>query len=85
MKKMLIALLAGFTVGVLIAPAKGAVTRRKLVNRFNDLTEDLADDAHDMYGSGKNLLDTVKKDVNDLAQEVVEITQPVKDLVHKNA
>jgi gas vesicle protein len=73
MNKFLITLLTGVAIGVLIAPAKGAETRRKLVNRFNDLTEDLSDEVNDLYNSGKSLLAEVKTDASSLREEFENI------------
>ncbi|HTE09708.1 MAG TPA: YtxH domain-containing protein [Chitinophagaceae bacterium] len=42
MNKVLIALLAGIAVGMLIAPAKGAKTRAKLVDGLSGLADDLS-------------------------------------------
>lgn len=73
MNKFLITLLSGIAIGVLIAPAKGADTRRKLVKRFNDLTEDLTDEVNDLYNSGKSLLAEVKTDASSLREEFKNI------------
>ncbi len=43
MNKTLIALLTGIAVGILIAPAKGSVTRKKLKTRMNGFTEGLSE------------------------------------------
>lgn len=42
MNKILVALLAGIAVGMLIAPAKGAETREKIMDGFNDLADELS-------------------------------------------
>ena len=59
MNKVLIALLTGVAVGLLIAPAKGSETRRRLSKSFNDLTEDLEDEAENLYKKGNNVLNSV--------------------------
>lgn len=43
MNKVLIALLTGVAIGILVAPAKGSETRKKLVDGFNDLADELSD------------------------------------------
>lgn len=43
MNKVLVALIAGIAVGMLIAPAKGSVTRRKIVDGVNGLADELSD------------------------------------------
>ena len=42
MNKILIALLAGFAAGILLAPHKGSVTRKKLSDGFDDLSNNLS-------------------------------------------
>ncbi len=43
MNKVLVALIAGIAVGMLIAPEKGSVTRRKIASGFNGLADELSD------------------------------------------
>ena len=43
MNKVLIALLTGVAIGILIAPAKGSVTRKKIVDGLNDVADELTD------------------------------------------
>jgi len=43
MNKIIVALVAGIAVGMLMAPAKGSVTRRKIVDGFNGLADELSD------------------------------------------
>ncbi|MEO5889672.1 MAG: YtxH domain-containing protein [Ferruginibacter sp.] len=45
MKRVLLALLTGIALGILIAPEQGAKIRKRLVNAFNDLTEDMGDES----------------------------------------
>ncbi len=74
MNKTLITLATGIAIGILIAPRKGSETRRKIVNRFNDFTEDVADNADQLYSSGKNLVDTVKNDARGFVRSVKDIS-----------
>jgi len=41
-------MITGIAIGILIAPDKGSATRRRLVQRFNDFTEDLSDEANEL-------------------------------------
>ena len=75
MNKTLLTLATGIAIGILLAPRKGSETRRKIVNRFNDFTEDLQDDADLLYASGKNLVDTVKRDTNEFVRSVKELSK----------
>jgi len=77
MKKIFISLMTGIAIGILIAPDKGAVTRRKLVKRFNDFTEDISEEANDLYTSGKNLMDEVRADVQGLKEGIKNIGEPL--------
>ena len=70
-------MLTGIAIGILIAPAKGSETRRRIVDRFNDFTEDLSEDAHDLYASGKGLIDEVRTDAQGLASGLRDIAEPL--------
>ena len=41
MNKLLITFAAGFVIGILVAPAKGSDTRRKIRNKIDDLQDEL--------------------------------------------
>jgi gas vesicle protein len=73
MNKIMIGLITGIAIGILIAPAKGSDTRKKLVDRFTDFTEDLSDNTDQLYSSGKNLVDTVKTDARELVKSVKDL------------
>ena len=70
-------MLTGIAIGILIAPDRGSETRRRLVQRFNDFTEDLSDEANELYTSGKNLVNEVRTDVQGLKSEVRNIAEPL--------
>ena len=57
MNKILIAFGAGIAIGILIAPARGAASRAKLQNGFNDLANKIENKKKKkMY---QNALDTI--------------------------
>ena len=59
----LTALAAGAALGVLLAPASGAETRKKLARKGNDLKDRLSD----MLAEGGELIEKLKGDASDLA------------------
>ncbi len=69
--------MTGVAIGILIAPDRGSETRRKLVKRFNDLTEDLSDEANELYTSGKNLVEEVRSEVQDLKSDIRNVARPL--------
>ena len=73
----LTALAAGAALGVLLAPASGAETRKKLARKGNDLKDRLSD----MLAEGSELIDKLKGDASDLAGKAKETAQTAKDRV----
>jgi gas vesicle protein len=49
MNKVLIAFLAGATLGILFAPDKGSKTRKKLSDGFDDLKSSLQDEYQEFF------------------------------------
>ena len=62
----LTALAAGAALGVLLAPASGADTRKKLMKKGSDLKDRLAD----MVEEGQDLIDELKGEARDTASKV---------------
>ena len=67
--KIVIGLLAGFAagalIGVLFAPEKGSVTRRKISKKGEDYIDDLKENMNDLLEEVKQEVDTVKAKVNE--------------------
>jgi len=61
MNKILITLAIGIGLGLLLAPAKGSETWKRLKDGLNDLKEDAADEADDLIASGKKALKQGRK------------------------
>jgi len=69
MKNVFYALLAGVAVGMLIAPDKGSVTRKKLFGKFDDLSEDLQDRTNDLFEKSKSTAKEGAKKAKDWADQ----------------
>jgi len=73
----LTALAAGAAIGILLAPASGAETRKKLAKKGNDLKDRLAE----MMEEGHDLIDQLKGDAKDLADKAKDTANTAKDRV----
>lgn len=60
---------AGVTVGLLFAPARGAVTRRRIVNTAGDLADNSREKMHDFTSAAKRKA----RDVSKMANEKVQL------------
>ena len=56
MNKTLITLIAGIAIGLIVAPAKGSETLKKLKDGFNDYKDNAEDEIDHAYNQGKNIL-----------------------------
>jgi gas vesicle protein len=73
--KVVLGLLAGVAVGalagILFAPAKGSKTRKRILKKGEDLTDDLKEKFDDLLENVTEKFDKVKKDVSDLTRKKV--------------
>ncbi len=72
MSKIFAALLAGVAIGILIAPAKGSETRKKIVDGASDLKEDLSDFLHDTAENVKSGLASAESQAKDFLHKTRE-------------
>ena len=56
MNKTLITLIAGIAIGLIVAPAKGSETLKKLKEGFNDYKDNAEDEIDNAYNKGKSIL-----------------------------
>lgn len=83
--KVLIGILAGVAagalLGVLFAPQRGAVTRRKICREGENLSNDLKEKFEEIIDTVTEKFNKVKKDVTDFAEKNVKVAEEVeKDL-----
>ncbi|MBC7886886.1 MAG: YtxH domain-containing protein [Ferruginibacter sp.] len=69
--KMLIGVAVGAILGVLYAPNKGSITRRKLSRTGNDLRDRL----NNFRDAVNDKIDSLKDDMDDLAYEELAVTE----------
>jgi conjugal transfer/entry exclusion protein len=60
MNKTFLTLLIGIGIGILVAPAKGSETWKKLVDGLDEYKDKLSDEAYDLMDKGKNDLNKAK-------------------------
>lgn len=81
--KVLLGVLAGAAVGtalgLLFAPAKGAVSRRQISRKSGDFWEDLKCKVEDLISSAKEDFNDVKDDAEDLYAKGKEKVQEAKN------
>lgn len=69
--KILIGVAVGAVLGILYAPNKGSITRRKLSRTGNDLRESL----NDLKDAINEKIDSLKEDIDDVASQEKIITE----------
>lgn len=69
----------GATLGILFAPAKGTVTRRKIAKNTRDLKNSVTEKLEDLVESAEDIIEEIKETANEyLHAEVEEMEQPKK-------
>lgn len=75
MNKIMVSLLAGIAIGLLVAPAKGSETWRRLVDGLDEYKDKAIDGSEDVYESGKHLMkegkSNVKSETTDLQDRIL--------------
>ncbi len=69
MKKALYLILAGVAIGILVAPAKGSETWKKLMDGLDDMKDKAKDSADDLADTGKDLYTKGKSGAQKVAKE----------------
>jgi gas vesicle protein len=65
MNKTLLTLIVGIGIGLLLAPAKGSETWKRLKEGFNDFKDEVEDEADQLVNSGKKALKSGKRKVEE--------------------
>lgn len=69
MNRFLMTLLAGVAIGLLVAPAKGSETWRKLVNGIDDYKDKVSGEANDLFESGADAVRNGKSKLEGRSKE----------------
>jgi gas vesicle protein len=63
-------LVAGAVIGILFAPYKGNVTRRKIKNQSEDYAESVKDKFHEFIEGVSGKFDTISKDISEYTDTI---------------
>jgi hypothetical protein len=72
MNKTFLTLLVGIGIGILVAPAKGSETWRKLVDGIDEYKDKLSNEGADLVEKGKDAINQGKSRVQGLVNNDVE-------------
>jgi gas vesicle protein len=64
---------AGAILGVLVAPAKGSTTRRKIIGRGEEKIDDLSDEISEVVGDLSTKFDKLKVKVKQNAEKDLQV------------
>lgn len=70
MNKTFLTLLLGIGIGILVAPAKGSETWKKLVDGFDEYKDKLSNESADLVDKGKDVLNKEKSKVQGLVNDL---------------
>ena len=70
MNKTFLTLLVGIGIGILLAPAKGSETWKKLVDGFDEYKDKLSTEGSDLADKGKDLLNREKSKAQGLVNDL---------------
>ena len=70
MNKTFLTLLVGIGIGILLAPAKGSDTWKKLVDGFDEYKDKLSKEGTDLADKGKDVLNREKSKAQGLVNEL---------------
>jgi len=69
MNKTFLTLLVGIGIGILVAPAKGSETWKKLVDGIDEYKNKLSDEGADLIDKGKDVLNREKSKVQGIVND----------------
>ena len=70
MNKTFLTLLVGIGIGILVAPAKGSETWRKLVDGIDEYKDKLSSEGADLVDRGKDVINREKTKVNGFVEDM---------------
>jgi hypothetical protein len=70
MNKTFLTLLVGIGIGILVAPAKGSETWRKLVDGLDEYKDKISDKSADLADKAKGVLNREKSKVQDAVNDL---------------
>ena len=77
-KAFIMGALTGIGIGILVAPNKGEVTRKKLGNKINQVTLYIKEmDSESLRSDCLNILNNIKRELGKLSKNVSDTTKPV--------
>jgi gas vesicle protein len=76
----LVGVAAGAVLGVLFAPEKGSITRRKIMNQGDDLVDDFKNKFEDLLDNVSEKYETLKDDIQ---KEMVHQKAKAEEMKHE--